>query len=152
MKKVLLIPALAVFMWGCSGNSSLNQDNHQDHAHPAAAESHDHHGEAQAGNVKTDNGKKWKANTETTEGIHQMIALIEQQEQGRISIAELRQGLDKEFNEVLQQCTMTGEAHNQLHNYLLPLKEQYERLDENSGKEPVKAVKDYLHTYGSYFE
>lgn len=151
MNKLLLIPILAVFMWGCSGNSSHNHENHEHHDH-AATESHEHHDEAQAGNLKTDNGKKWQANTETTEGIHKMISLTEQQEKGRMSTVKLRQELDKEFNVILQKCTMTGEAHNQLHNYLLPLKEQYEQLDENSGSESVQKIKDYLHTYSSYFE
>ena len=81
-----------------------------------------------------------------------MISLTEQQEKGRMSTVKLRQELDKEFNVILQKCTMTGEAHNQLHNYLLPLKEQYEQLDENSGSESVQKIKDYLHIYSSYFE
>src|SRR5690606_38966631 len=112
-----------------------NHSSHEHHNHKPAEGSQAHHNKVQTGNVKTDKGEKWKANAETTEGIHKMIALTEENEQGRTSTTELRQSLDKEFNEILKKCTMTGEAHNQLHNYLLPLKTKYEELNENSGKE-----------------
>src|SRR5690606_17053222 len=148
MKRTLLMPALAVFMWGCTGNSSHNHGSyeHQEHA------VHEHHDEVPADNVKTDNGKKWNANAETTEGIHEMISLAEQQEEGKISIIELREKMDAAFNNILQKCTMTGEAHNQLHHYLLPLKAKYEKLDEKSGKEQIEDIRHYLNSYKNYFQ
>jgi len=57
-----------------------------------------------------------------------------------------------EFTGIFQKCTMKGESHNQLHNFLLPLKEMLEKLEEHSEKQDLEEIKSYLHTYKNYFE
>jgi hypothetical protein len=49
---------------------------------------------------------------------------------------------------------MTGEAHNQLHNYLLPLKSQIDKLGtENLAgcQRVMPEIKAYLMKYSHYF-
>ena len=105
--------------------------------------------------VQLNEGKKWVANPETTEGIHQMTALLDSFN-GRATAGELRtlkEDLDKAFNRILQRCTMTGEAHAQLHNYLLPMKKMIQELNPDSADqtETLSRLKAYLSEYQNYF-
>jgi hypothetical protein len=43
---------------------------------------------------------------------------------------------------------MKGEAHNQLHHYLVPLKQEIDNLSEGN----IESVYVYLKTYSDYFE
>lgn len=81
-------------------------------------------------NLTLNNGAKWIANKETIDGIENMIAILaENIEEERVSLYAARgQKLMKEFNTLVNKCDMTGEAHEQLHHYILPLKEKIEIL------------------------
>ncbi len=47
---------------------------------------------------------------------------------------------------------MKGESHNQLHNFLLPLKEQLEKLEKQGDVTTIEGIKSYLSTYNTYFQ
>jgi hypothetical protein len=50
---------------------------------------------------------------------------------------------------------MKGESHNQLHNYLLPMKVQYDILsshDLSASKEAYQDLTKHLTVYKNYFE
>lgn len=103
--------------------------------------------------VKLNNGKKWKANPETTEGIKKMQALVKTQlESGKNDALKLQQSLEKEFKTIFQKCTMTGEAHDQLHNYLIPLKDKIKKLDADTPNAELQELMAYLDSYRTYFE
>ena len=66
----------------------------------------------------------------------------------------LQKRLSVSFQTILQKCTMKGEAHNQLHNYLMPLKEKIDKLgdcDAESCKTLASDIKDYLLKYSHFF-
>jgi len=69
--------------------------------------------------------------------------------------ASLKKELEAEFSNIFQKCTMKGEAHNQLHNYLKPMISIFEGL-ESSNLETCKAsfkmMEDHLAGYANYFE
>ncbi len=115
---------------------------------------HNSHGESV---VTLNNGSKWKANPETTTGINNMVQLMNSftQTEDSSSFIELESNLSNEFNLIFKNCTMKGEAHNQLHNYLFPMKELFEGLktnDLNSQKENFDKLKTHLASYSIYFE
>jgi hypothetical protein len=115
-------------------------------------EAHSDEGET-AGKLVLDNGNKWQANAATTEGIQKMLTLVnEYLNKGDTDSKKLGERLDKEFTTILQECTMTGEAHEQLHNFLLPLKAKIEKLEETNSVEFVKEIQGYLNGYTQYFE
>lgn len=67
----------------------------------------------------------------------------------------LKTKLDVEFNGIIQKCTMTGEAHDQLHNYILPLKELIQQLENDSleeCKESAENLQAHLAEYDKYFQ
>lgn len=158
MKRIFLIPTMVVglFMMGCTGNQS---NVHTEHEHTESTVPHLETEDHKAGlihleeKVKLDKGEKWIANIETNEGIDNMLAMVKKEESKEApDYVMLKGSLDKEFNVVLEKCTMTGESHDQLHNYLLPLKAKIDKLDPNSSKEAIEDIKNYLLTYYDYFK
>lgn len=121
----------------------------------ACGDSH-HHGEATA--VQLDNGKRWKANPETTSGIAAMQAIMAKYEGGASdenARKALRGELEAAFHDIFKQCTMKGEAHDQLHNYLLPMKGLFEKIESHTPGESEQAfgqLKKHLAEYRVYFE
>ena len=76
--------------------------------------------------VTLNNGIKWEANPETSTGVDNMIQLMNSftQTDNNNSFIELESNLSNEFNLIFKNCTMKGEAHNQLHNYRTILENQ----------------------------
>ncbi len=113
--------------------------------------------EAQANNVTLKNGEKWKANFATNKGIRNMKSLMTNFRMDS-SISYFRETgvkLQKEFQHIFQRCDMTGEAHNQLHNYLHPMSEWFSILKNGSLTEcrsTANALKKHLEEYDSYFK
>jgi hypothetical protein len=71
------------------------------------------------------------------------------------SYASLKNELETEFTTIFQKCTMKGEAHNQLHNYLKPMVPIFEGLESNNldiCKANFKAMKKHLAGYANYFK
>ncbi|HRK55231.1 MAG TPA: hypothetical protein PK185_15050 [Cyclobacteriaceae bacterium] len=145
MKKTAFLSITLLFLIaGCSTEKHKDEHDQSEEAHA----SHD------APNlVQLDNGNKWMANIETTEGIQNMMQLIDvAQSDTNSSVESLKENLLLEFTDILNKCTMEGESHDQLHNYLLPLKEQIESLSDGAKKEDLEEIKSYLSTYKNYFE
>lgn len=108
--------------------------------------------------LRLDNGKKWKANKETVDGINNMLAIMATplaEERIVLYVARGEQLL-QEFETIVAKCNMTGEAHEQLHHYIFPLKEQIETLiaceDMTNCDLTHLAILRQLHLFNEYFE
>lgn len=124
----------------------------QDHT-----QTHEHGHKEKPIQVLLNNGEKWPANAETTEGIHTMSALLNAlpAEPKAEDYRTLQTELDKAFGTIIQKCTMTGEAHNQLHNFILPIKDMIQELDSediNECKSVSDKLKQHLKEYENYFQ
>lgn len=107
--------------------------------------------------VSLDNTKLWKANLETTEGIKIMQSIMRSfsEEEKVVAYASLKGELETEFTNIFQKCTMKGEAHNQLHNYLKPMIGIFEGLESSdlkTCKTNFKTMENHLAAYPNYFE
>lgn len=158
MKTLLFLLALTTGMFfACKNNSGVKEEtNLSVEHHDAVKQNHDDH-PSHATKVTLNAGNKWQANAETTEGIKNMMAHLDRLPQSPTvdDYNTLKMDLDKEFATILQKCTMTGEAHNQLHNYLLPMKEMIDALGTGSPEAShasVSALKQYLSEYAEYFQ
>ena len=106
--------------------------------------------------LQLNNGAKWEANAETTQGITNMKKLVSElpATPSEQDYTDLQDKLEVELNLIFQKCTMTGEAHEQLHNFLLPLKSKIEDLDQSTSQ-PSGQVLDQINThlkeYDQYF-
>jgi hypothetical protein len=67
------------------------------------------------------------------------------------SASVLKEKLNFEFALILKKCTMKGEAHNQLHNYLIPLKLKINNLEDSNKDEIKKEIIVYLEQYSLFF-
>ncbi|MDZ4748879.1 MAG: hypothetical protein SH808_10350 [Saprospiraceae bacterium] len=107
-------------------------------------------------NVILNNGAKWEANVETTQGMGHMLGTVgDMPAQPTLEdFRSLHKTLNVKFETILQQCTMAGEAHNQLHNYLMPLKEKIDVLetaDLKTCKKLLPELKEYIMKYSHFF-
>jgi len=158
MKKIIIIPLLSILIVsaGCGGNDKQNaqpgnaamdtlQQKHESENNGEEAET--------VGKLILNNGAKWQANTATTEGIQKMLSMVNKYlNNGNTDSKKLSESLEQEFTIILQKCTMTGVAHEQLHNFLLPFKEKIEKLKETKNIEAIKEIRSYLNNYYNYFE
>lgn len=105
-------------------------------------------------NLELDNGAHWQANIETTDGIFTMIELMDSfsDKEAVPAYNELAESLTDEFNDIFKNCTMVGESHNQLHNYLLPLKEIIEGLRSSELNICRSSFADLERHLGQYFD
>lgn len=101
-------------------------------------------------------GERWPANSATTGGIQEMKELLRNfpgnADKGRYQA--LSTDLNSVFNSILKQCTMKGEAHDQLHNYLMPLKEMIDGIavvSPDDGGKMASDLRAYLDQYEFYF-
>ena len=82
-----------------------------------------------------------------------MSTLVQNGITGKVEVAKLYDSLQAEFKAIFAKCTMTGESHNQLHNYLLPVKEQLDKLKAGSSDiNTLEEMQEYLVTFKIYFE
>ena len=107
--------------------------------------------------VMLNDGKLWKANIETTVGIKTMIKRMDSftDRDNRASYKILKDSLAVDFNTILQKCTMKGEAHDQLHNYLKPMTNHFDGLESEdlaTNKSSFNELEQHLKLYDDYFE
>ncbi|MDP1919052.1 MAG: DUF4149 domain-containing protein [Myxococcales bacterium] len=102
---------------------------------------------------------KWKANAETTEGITTMLTLVRQAAQRPdatpADVKATAAQLDEAFQNVFRRCTMTGEAHEALHAFLLPLAPLLKELEGREGPAAVRTLhqlEEHLERYATSFE
>jgi hypothetical protein len=105
--------------------------------------------------LRLNNGNKWQANPETTEGILAMKEHLDAfRNLGLDDYNQLRVNLELEFQTIFEKCTMKGEAHNQLHNYLYPMRDCFSDLSKGTetAEKAFITLEKYLPMYFDYFE
>ena len=147
MKKHLIFTAIALL----SITVSCKNITEKDKQGKADSETIPHHDHGTIEGVVLDNGKKWAANPETNQGIEAMIQLINNISPNE-NAEKLKTSLENEFQTIFQKCTMKGEAHEQLHNYLLPLKEKLNGINSPLDTAKINEIKIYLSEYQNYFK
>lgn len=164
-KSITLILGIAVLVFAVScesktrnihSHSGGQQTDEPQQEQAATPKTNEHE---QAGNevLQLNNGKLWEANLETTAGIDNMKLLIKSfTERDNIeAYAKVKQNLEKEFGTIIAKCTMTGEAHNQLHKYLIPMKDLFAGLtasDLETRKASLNKINIHLEAYRKYFK
>jgi hypothetical protein len=106
--------------------------------------------------MNLDNGTKWNANIETTEGIEAMSARIAKDESISIKhYKKLAADLNELKNNVIEECTMEGKSHDNLQVFLVPLEDKIEALSEvnsvHEGALLTNDIREHLEVYNNYF-
>ena len=120
--------------------------------HHTPSEPTSHH--AQEAGLRLDDGEKWKANEATHARMEAMSKLLADFRTSDVKDhVALGKSLREEANGIVQGCTMTGEAHNQLHMLLNPMFGDIDALAEGSGgHEEYESLLEHLDDYHSHFE
>lgn len=149
--KILIVSTITLF-YSCSNQTKENRKH---------LEKENTQEKEESNNTKSklllDNGKRWTANQETTIGVNNMIELMNafSDKKNTEAYDKLTKNLKLEFTTIFEKCSMKGEAHNQLHNFLVPIKDLFEELssnDLNKCKESFDKLKNHLAVYKNYFK
>jgi hypothetical protein len=102
-------------------------------AHGGHAAAH-HHGAEAAASPTARHGEatdaRWPADPATVENIHALHATVQATRTGGGPTAAQIDALNEGYRAVFRDCTMGGEAHDALHDLLVPVGEALDRLDE----------------------
>lgn len=106
--------------------------------------------------LQMNHGEKWQANKETQEGIKSMDSLITTfKNQERKDYKSLGNQLSKKTSYVIKNCSMKGEAHDQLHVVLIPMLDKItimkESEDASEAKQALKKLEDLIADYFKHF-
>lgn len=155
--KTLLVLLIATYAISC-GNNTENNHDHDDHDHEAekAEPKHEEHVDSDF-TLDLNNGILWSANIETTEGIGKMVVLMDSfsDTESIESYSKLSGDLNTTLNTILKECTMEGEAHDNLHTYLFPMFEMIAGIgstDLETCKINFGKLETQLSEYPNYFE
>ena len=112
------------------------------------------------GELQLNNGEKWEANPETTEGIQNMVEQIQgfrglNVQEDLASYNLLARGVKNTLDEIFNKCTMKGAAHDELHDFLLPILGMNKKLagdDLETAKQALDKLESHLNSYQDFFE
>jgi len=135
---ILIISVLSFSIFWCSGGAHR-------------------HGASENVKISLNNGERWQANIETSQGIKQMQEILAPYSEKSPADAckSLGASLQTELDGIIKQCTMTGDAHEQLHYFLNPLFGNVNQLKEASSAdcaETIRSLKAHLDSYEKYFQ
>lgn len=156
MKKLFLpLAVLAGFTLfsSCSGSSSGDNSTVQ------TQQDSSHHENAADTALALNNGSKWTVDSVTSENFVFLKNVAENfaqkpfpdQKQFGMVANDLQNG----FNKLIQQCTMKGDAHNELHKWLEPalqnVKDLKNSTDTAQSKKTFDELKGRLENFRNYF-
>lgn len=119
---------------------SEEPDTHQEHP--------GNHGTTGELQLTLNDGQRWKMDDHTRLMFKAMTERIE----AGGEIKTVGKGLKAELDKLIQGCTMTGEAHNQLHAFLTAFIPAVQKVVTTGSAESLLTVTELLHEYPKYFE
>ena len=157
MKKIILKATTMVLFMGFTYSCKNTTKEKHNQKETEKAEKTDEHHHSKSHSLILDNGKLWIANPETTTGIENMINIMNffSEKENVKAYEKLTKNLQSEVSMIFQKCTMTGESHNQLHNFLVPIKDLFETLSSTDLKqcqESFDQLNNHLKEYKKYFK
>jgi len=150
MKKISILPLAFLLLIAC--NQEQSEENHEQET--ATQEENYHHSDE---SIVLDNGKKWKV-------VETMLVYIRNMEnavnnfEGKESAdyTALAKTIDENIRTLTENCTMTGQAHDELHKWLVPfieLSEQFDAATELTEQEKIyQEFKNAFVEFNTYFE
>lgn len=110
-------------------------------------------------NLNLDNGKKWKVNDEMIPHIRKAESIFNHfisEQNTSFDHQELAASLKEQNEKLIANCTMKGEAHDELHKWLMPHIKIIKALSETkttTEAEPViESLKGSFAAFNMYFE
>ena len=110
--------------------------------------------------MQLNNGAKWKANPETTAGVIKMQAQIAAFTKMNLpedvaNYKQLSAGLNTTIQGIFDLCTMKDAAHDELHDFLVPIIANIKTLggdDLEAAQRAFSDLQNQLSQFEDYFE
>ena len=102
--------------------------------------------------IQLNDGKKWKVDDNMMVSIRNMEKDVvsfdkENLENYQLLAANLKKNLDL----LTSNCTMTGQAHDELHKWLLPFIDLVDNFSTDKSEEQFKEIQDSFIIFNQYF-
>lgn len=142
--KITTILLSIFFLFSCN-NKAKTETNV-----PVATEEHQHSDDEA---IQLNEGKKWKVDEKMMAHIRTMekdIASFDnlKPENYPILAADLKKNLDL----LTSNCTMKGQAHDELHKWLLPFIDLADNFSKDKSAEQFAEIQNSFKTFNQYFE
>ncbi len=146
---ILLIP-ITLLLFSC-GNT-VNEDSNKETV-VVVKEEHHHNDDP----IALNNGSKWKVDANMMTHIRNMEKDINTLDlRGAKEYAELAGKLEHNIELLTSNCTMEGQAHDELHKWLLPFIDLSSEFSEcktaENYNEIFQKIKSSFVTFNTYFE
>lgn len=153
MKLTIISTALVASMLLFSCNNATKENTKKTETTTQEEHHHDHESEE----IVLNNGAKWKVDENMMIHIQNMkndISKLNTEDEK--SYAELAKKLGKNIELLTSDCTMEGQAHDELHKWLLPFIDLSEAFSASKTKEEyaieLTKIKTSFETFNTYFE
>jgi hypothetical protein len=151
MNKIILTLTVGGFLlYGC-GNTSNEKtkehtETHQDYQH-----------DDEQSTIRLNNGEKWLVNEEMKPFILEAENILKEYiSKKSTDYKALAEQLKKKNSGLIKSCTMKGESHDELHNWLHPHIDLIKALSEATSDEDAASIVSELEnsfkTYHNYFQ
>jgi hypothetical protein len=159
--KLPVIALTLLLLAGCGGNSE-KEEGESDKAperskkeKKSSKEEEAHQGKSAM--LKLNDGQKWKADSSTKAGVEAMQKIVDKHapSDSLRAYQTLGDTLNGEFQRIFERCSMEGPGHDQLHNFLLPIKKDIQGLrseELKQAKEAKRSLGKRLPKFDEYFE
>ncbi len=105
--------------------------------------------------MSLNNGYKWEMDEHTRNAFNEMAKSFLSIDISLLRADALKsQGimLQKSLDNLIQGCTMEGDAHEQLHTFLMEYMPEISALSNTGNIENAEKIQYYLKAYSQYFE
>ena len=155
MKKISLLLFLSIALISCNQPKKVDSDSKKEDVIKVEVQKEETHEVDET--LRLNDGEFWIANPETTQGVLKMKAIMNDFSGGKTAedYATLTATLGEQFGDIFAKCTMKGDAHNQLHNFLkpmLPLFNDMKSDDVETCKKSFTTLKKHLSQYELFFK
>jgi hypothetical protein len=161
MKTIIAI-SFSLLLFGCSHSHSSHNEHSTSASHQAGNKSDsiiqetDHHHHEDADSIVLNHNEKWKVESAMLAHIRHMEQDINAFEAtGPKDYNVLATKLKTNIDLLTSSCTMTGQAHDELHKWLLPYIDTVESLanskSEKEAAEVLETIKHSFQTFNKYF-
>lgn len=152
MKKIIFISLLFYSLSACT-SSHENHEEHNTHSENEAAHEEHHHDDSEE--IVLNKGEKWLVDSNMMSFIRKMEKAVTTFDSKKGDYESLSKTLQENLDQLTSNCTMTGQAHDELHKWLLPYIDLVDVLanaeNDEQAKSALEDLVDSFETFNTYF-
>ncbi len=145
-----MVLVLLIGCFGCSDHAKHHPDSHSENETSRLAQT----GSSEL-NLSLNGESRWRMDDHTRKLFKQMAARFDGFDASAATSNQLKslgQSLDHDVKDLIAGCKMVGDAHNELHKYLIVYMPAVNKLRSGGRFEEAQHVRSLLKAYPEYFE